>query len=613
MRWSENIVVNAAALFLILSLLHAGFALAQSDPKAAAQDSANQALSKFGSTSGIRDNASVPLTSGSSPMKTIDNTKSFNAGMSCPSSTKFLNVLVAPSGTGDLSQVLVGQDTDLDGAVDYSYQPPFPVSGVCANGVVSCTPGQWANCHYYQWTADSTGRANLQEVSPLSLGGCYCVNNSCGSNLAMTNLPSVLKNIGGGVVGSVQAKNPKLAITDVKVDGLAVSYYGQNEGACIAGTPSSPEQYYSNPGGISGAVGSQIALQSSDPASYYNLMTTTPPATQSSSTNRLCAIQRTVAITTQQTFCQNPAPAGAIASSENTVYLKVLAGTFRNRNDCVCTNVTGYCSPPSAAVFATPPVGSIPLGTSAENFRDRGKKKGKDDCTYDAYDYYSLCTRTSDIFSEAVTDHCSALDTDPNCRLRAETVDTVSTYNGFNPTGLGPLSSCSTLIGQLQNYDICRSWWKKDRTYLCQNNPVFDFTDAQRRAGAVRSGVADNITSMHYQDLRKDQYGNWISEQKDTALPGRDSNPSCDMACKTRAPVSDTQASVAGTTEQFRNTTNGYNFYYKKCANNACPLSAGEEVVKTCQCVSDFAEAASLMQVLQNAGKDMICSNGTKQ
>jgi len=613
MKWSGNIAAKIAALFFILSILGAESASAQNDPKQAAQDSANQALSRFGSPSGIRDNASIPLTGQGALMTTIDGAKLFNAAMTCPSSTKFLNVLIAPSATGDLSQLLIGQDINLDGVIDYSYQPPFPVSGICANGVVSCIPGQWANCNFFQWTADPAGRASLQGASQMSLGGCYCINTSCGSNLAVTNLDSILRNLGGGVVGAVQGNNPKFAITDVKTDGLSITYYGQNEGACTAGPSVSPEQYYSNPSGMSGAVSSQIALQSTDPASYYNLMTTTPPATQSSSTNRLCSIQRTVGITTQQTFCQDPAPAGEVASRENTIYLKVLAGTFRNRNDCNCNNVTGYCSPPAATVFGTPPVGAISLGTSAENFRDRSKKSGKDDCTYDAYDYYSLCTRTSDIFAESVTDNCGALDSDPNCRLRAENVDAVSTYSGFNPTGLEPLTSCATLIGQIQNYDICRGWWKKDRTYMCQTNQVFDFTDAKRRAGAVRSSVADNITTMHYQDLRKDENGNWVSEQKDTTLPGRDNNPSCDMACKTRVPATDTEASVAGTTGEFRNTTNSYNFFYKKCTNSACPLAAGEEVVKTCQCLSDFAEAASLMQVLQNAGKDMICSNGSKQ
>lgn len=601
------------ALALLL-LLCAGPALSQTDPKQAAQDSANSALSKFGSPEGIRRNASNPLTSQGALMTTIDNNTSFNAQMTCPASSDFLNVLISPTITGDLSPVLIGQDTDLDGTIDSTYQPPFPISGVCANGVVSCTPGQWADCRFYQWIADSGGNADLQEVSQLNLGGCYCINNSCGNNLAMTHLPSVLKDIGGGVVGAIQANNPKMTITDVKIDGTTLTYFGQNAGQCAKTTaPSSPEQYFNHPGGISAEVQSQIAIQSVDPMSHYNLMTTTPPALQQSASSHPCVIQRSAAVTSQQTFCQNPAPAGAIASREETIYLKVYAGSNRSINDCRCSNVTGYCAPPGATVYASVPEGAVYLGSSAENFRDRGRRRGEDRCTYDAYDYYSLCTRTSDIFAESVTDSCSSLEADPNCRLQAENVDAVGTYSGFNPTGLTPLPSCTTLVGLVSNFDICRDWWKKQRTYLCRTNQVFDFTDAKKRVEAVIGSVADSTASIYYQDLRKDQNGNWISEDKTVGLPGRDSYLNCEMACKTRKPTTDTEASVAGNTAQFRNTTDSYDFFYKKCVDSACPLSAGEEVVKSCRCMSDFAEAASLMEVLKNAGKDMICSDGVKQ
>lgn len=611
-RWSENIGVEGLALAATLFWLFAGPAFSQPDPRQAAQDSADQALSKFGSPEGIRQNASNPLTSQGALMTTIDNKTSFNAQLTCPSSSRFLNVLISPTITGDLSPVLIGQDADLDGAIESTYQPPFPISGVCANGVISCAPGQWASCRYYQWTADSGGRANLQEVSQLNLGGCYCVNNSCGANLAMTHLPSVLQAIGGGVVGAIQANNPKMTITDVKIDGTALTYFGQNAGQCTS-TGSSPEQYFNNPGGISTEVQSQIAIQSVDPMSHYGLMTTTPPALQQSASSRQCVIQRSAAVTSQQTFCQNPAPTGSIASREETIYLKVYAGSNRSINDCRCSNVTGYCAPPPATVYASVPEGAIYLGASAENFRDRSRRRGEDRCTYDAYDYYSLCTRTSDVYSESVTDSCNALEADPNCRLREEQVDAVGTYGAFNPTGLTPLPSCTTLIGLVQNHDICRDWWKKQRTYLCQTNQVFDFTDAKRRAGAVIGSVADNTASVYYRDLRKDQNGNWISEDKTVGLPGRDSYLNCEMACKTRKPTTDTEASMAGNTAQFRNTTASYDFFYKNCVDSACPLSAGEEVVKSCQCISDFAEAASLMEVLKNAGSDMICSDGVKQ
>jgi hypothetical protein len=43
-----------------------------------------------------------------------------------------------------------------------------------------------------------------------------------------------------------------------------------------------------------------------------------------------------------------------------------------------------------------------------------------------------------------------------------------------------------------------------------------------------------------------------------------------------------------------------------------CPAGAGEEVLISCQCINEFAEAATIMETMNQAGKDLICSDGTK-
>ncbi|TAK09826.1 MAG: hypothetical protein EPO39_01530, partial [Candidatus Manganitrophaceae bacterium] len=106
------------AFAAILFWLIAYPALAQTDPKQAAEESTNQALSKFGSPEGIRENASNPLTSEGTLMTTIGESASFSARMSCPSSSNFLTVSISPTLTGDFFPVSIGQDTDLDGTID---------------------------------------------------------------------------------------------------------------------------------------------------------------------------------------------------------------------------------------------------------------------------------------------------------------------------------------------------------------------------------------------------------------------------------------------------------------------------------------------------------------
>ncbi len=609
-RWLASIAANLI-LLCGLGMIRTGPAPAQPDPRQAAEDSANRALSKFGSSEGIRENASNPLTAEGTLMTTIDNDTSFNARMSCPSSSRFLNVSVSSTLTGDLFPVSIGQDIDLDGTTDAAYQPSFPVSGVCSNGVISCDPGRWTNCRYYKWIAQPSGRADLSSVPMEQLGGCYCVNNSCGAPLA-ANLPVALKDLGGGVVGAIQSINPKYAVTDVRIEGTSINYYGQNSGACSAvpsgGGSTTPEEYYADPGGLGINTQAELMTQAADPDSDYSIITGSLAAERTASDLSVCAIDRTVSIATATSFCENPPPAGAIASREETVYLKVYAGSDRSNNDCRCSNVTGYCTPPPAALFATVPEGAVYVGTSAENFRDRSRRRGRDRCSYDIYDYYSLCTRTSDVLSESVADACSGLDSDPKCRLRDESVDIVDTYLNYQPTGLTPLPSCRPFTGEVLAHSVCRDFWERKRSYLCETGEGYDFGDIQRRMEAVAASVTDNTDSLYYRDLRRDASGNWIDEEKTVGLPERDSFPACRKACKTRKAIFDTDAGIPGNTSQFRTSTDSDAFFVKTCtAREVCPLDPGEEIVKDCGCINDFSEAASLMEVLKSAGKDLAC------
>lgn len=610
-RWCENIAAEGMALSAILLLLCAGPALAQTDPKQAAEESANAALSKFGSPEGIRENAVSPLTSEGTPMTTIGNETSFDARMSCPSSSNFLTVSISPTLTGDLFPVTIGQDTDFDGEIDATYQPPFPVSGICGNGVISCDPGEWTNCTAHRWIADGAGRIDLQPAPMTQLGGCYCINESCGAPLS-SNLSVALKDLGGGVVGAIQSTNPKYAVTDVRIEGTSITYYGQSSGACstvpIGGGSTTPEEYYANPGNLSVDTQAEVMTQSADPDSYYSIITGSLAAQRTASDLSVCAIDRAVSITPASSFCQNPPPSGAIASREETVFLKVYRGSPRTINDCRCSNVTDYCTPPPAAVFATVPEGAVYLGTSAENFRDRGERDGRDRCTYDSYDYYSLCTRTSDVLIESVTDSCIGVDADPKCRLRDEAADSVKTYVNYQPTGLTPLPSCRTFIGEVQTHSICRDFWEKERSYLCETGEGYDFSDIQRRMEVVTGSVTDNTTSFYYRDLRQDESGNWIEEERTVDLPERESFSGCQRACKTKKTFLDTEAGISGNTSQFRTSTESDEFFVKSCTSESvCPLDPGEQIVKDCGCLDDFSEAASMMEVLKSAGEDLTC------
>ena len=108
------------------------------DGKTAGQDAGRAILRNFGTRDAFNRNLSQPMTDPAASLKTIDGVTSFQANLTAPSSAKFLELLIQPSGTGDLQQVLISQDLDTDGAIDNVHVVPNLVSGVCANGYISC-------------------------------------------------------------------------------------------------------------------------------------------------------------------------------------------------------------------------------------------------------------------------------------------------------------------------------------------------------------------------------------------------------------------------------------------------------------------------------------------
>ena len=220
----------------------------------------------------------------------------------------------------------------------------------------------------------------------------------------------------------------------------------------------------------------------------------------------------------------------------------------------------------------------------------------------------------TDVINDTVDNRCLAYETDPQCRLRDEQSDGVHTFNNYNPTTLSPLSSCRTFTGYLP-HNVCRDWWRKDRTYICETPGQYDFTDTKRRVDAVYSSSSAHSGSLVYTDLSKDADGSWKTESVTSplgAVTQGSSSDSCDQACKTKKLKSDTQAGKTGNKAQYQKSAAAYDFFYRLCRNGVCPAGDGEEVVNACGCLNDFSEAASVLSVLNAAGKDLICTTGAR-
>jgi hypothetical protein len=136
----------------------------------------------------------------------------------------------------------------------------------------------------------------------------------------------------------------------------------------------------------------------------------------------------------------------------------------------------------------------------------------------------------------------------------------------------------------------------------------------KRRAKTIKDSVIDSGGSASYTDARRDSQGNWLPETQNTiTMPSRVSSSSqCMKACKTRKPVPNTETTTGGAKSSYTGSTT-WSFFYKECANDVCPAGADEEIIKGCQCINEFADAAVVMQTIRMGAADLICSDGTKK
>lgn len=259
------------------------------DAEAAAQITNSRIREYAGDKTSINDNLAKPLTT-DAPMTTFEG-RQFNATMTCKSSKKFLELLSQPTSTGDLRLVSLTQDTNLDGTTDASYSLPQLISGVCANGIISCDPGTYNGCQAYKWAAAADATLSLNTADMTEMGGCYCINNYCGSSIAMDNLSIILGDLGSGAAAALATVNPVFALTAPEINGPLATYFAQEASSCTTATaPVTVTSYY--PSATSLATDGTTAT--TIPGSTYELITTSVAASSTSVTRKSC--QKTRAI-----------------------------------------------------------------------------------------------------------------------------------------------------------------------------------------------------------------------------------------------------------------------------------------------------------------------------
>jgi hypothetical protein len=209
--------------------------------------------------------------------------------------------------------------------------------------------------------------------------------------------------------------------------------------------------------------------------------------------------------------------------------------------------------------------------------------------------------------NDVISNTCTVYQADPDCTLIEENVDGVVTYNSGAITGLTPLTQFKTISEEACQITIERPWFKKMRKYRCDVKTNTDLTKMIARSEEIKT----TTTPTDYQDVQYTKSG-VISDSGTLNFGNVPTVAPCTQVCKVRKPVYPDVA-LDGVDRGVVEPSH-YDVSYKECsADNICPSSNGESVIQQCQCANDFGEATAIMQVMRNAGRDMICSTGIEQ
>ncbi|MBB4151402.1 hypothetical protein ACFSUK_04780 [Sphingobium scionense] len=614
-----------------------------------ARTAAEASRAKTSDSDTLHQNYVTPGLAGQ-PISTIDNSRTFASNIACQKTATMLEVLVQPSASGDLGKITIARDTDLDGTVDSSASLPVPVSGICANGVVSCQPGTWNNCSFFRWDVDDAKGLKLTSVDMPKLAGCYCLNNSCGTNLAWGNMSSVLRDLGGGMIGALTTADPRYGVAEAVIDGPVIRYVGAQSTACSSNPDLNQTAYRTNPASIA-----SDAYTASSGSAVFQALKGSATGAGTALQYRHCTIERRVTVLKPGAQDIISRTSGGYSTIQNGSSFDFLMGSPADNSlaggSCTLVDfrMTLHVSEPERIVdarltqffaddWAQVRVDGQVVGSGPSPWTTPGVPPGKCELKKTFYAYPNLDLRpyltagdheiwlrvavasggegfaqvhvevdNSCKTLEQVVDGCGAIASDPQCKLDSELVDGVQTWVGGVATGLRPLPQTRILGGPTCPTDLTRDFFVKDRTYRCA---VDDIAKPDMSRGAY---IIDRSTETMLADRTRQSDGSFATSTRPFTLPDRGSVAACEPVCKTRAPRVNSDAAPDGVVGAKQNAPTGYDSFFHACsANNQCPAGPGEEVVTACGCLDDFPEAVVMMQTVRLAGADMVCTGSVQ-
>jgi hypothetical protein len=616
-----------------------------------ARAAAQASRAKTGDSDTLLSTTVTPGMSGQ-PIATVDNSKTFTPTIACQKTQSLLEVLVQPSASGDIGTVRISQDKDFDGTFDTVSNLPVPVSGICANGIISCAPGTWNQCNYFRWDVDASKSLKLTQVDMPELSGCYCVNNSCGANLVWNNLNSVLGDLGGGMVGALTTADPRIGVAQAQINGPVIDYVGAQSTACASDGTVAQTAYKNNPATIQGDAAAIAAGNS-----IFQMVAASPAGSGKAQQTRACTIERQVNIIDPQLDNIIARTAGGYATSRtgsNIADFLMGSPPDNSLSGGSCSlfdfRMTLHVSDPARITVASlvewfaDDWGQVRIDgnlvdSGPSPWTSTGLPPGKCEMKKTYYAFPNLDLKPyltkgdheiwlraavsdggetfADIHvevddscgsTEQLVDLCSGYAADSKCHLDAEDVDGVETFRNGVATGLRPLPQTRLFGADRCSLQLTRDFFLRKRSYVCEtDNAALPDPDLSRGAYII-----DHSTETLLADKQTQADGSVTTTTRPFSLPDRGSVPACETICKTQAPKINTAAAPSGVMASQQNDPTGFDTFYHVCsADNVCPTGAGEQIVSACGCLDDFPEAVVMMQTVRLGGADMTCTSAT--
>ncbi len=588
---------------------------------------------------------------GNEQLSTPSGTK-FDVNLSCPTSNAFLSVLAQTSNTGDLSFLQFSRDKDLDGNIDAVKNFPKPVSGVCTTGLISCTAGTWNDCVGYKWDGQNDN-LSLIETGIGNLGGCYCINNTCGdAGKSQRIISSIITDLGSAAANALAKHNPQYAISGAQTNGSMAKFYGQKLVGCGDGNVTKLASYYQNPKNIEAATSGY----KTDANGIYQLVANSAAAQNSITTQKSCSINRHTSyknIRLEDIISYNGGTGGVHSCAGDGCLELVLGRVGDDYWGGWCNiqhqQVSFYVNLPerikqatlvnakyddwirvaanNQKIWAHPysnwdgqTIGGRRCEWSTSwnkrpnvDFTNLIKQQGRIDFSIDVqvagggegYAYAQVFVDEScQLDQEWITNSCETIERDETCRLKNEIIDGIETYKNFHPTGKTPIATERQIGGGSCDLKINRSWWHVQREYQCTTNTEFNFDEGINRNAIVQASA----TTENFNDLV-----GGTTTQRELSLPNIQT-ANCTNACKTKR-IKD-KVSVAGEGPVTDKVGQEWETLYRKCTGeqqNICPNEQGEQVITQCSCLNEFGTASVMMQSLRQAAQGLICTTGDPQ